>query len=119
MLLEVGKLDGPEFGIVSWWDYIFIILIFTTRAATLFLVFFFHQLSFYNIQQMAKWLDITYDDITSQFRDWFWCIIHKIVVSTLGQYLWFFLVTSLQVIFCGPIVIYSLYKSIYEFGPVQ
>ena len=87
-----------------------------------FLLLFINTFSIYNIQQATHWLNITYDDIISQLQDWSWFIVHQAFYTTmtlsLGQYLWLALITIIQVLFCGPIVIYSFYESVYNYGPV-
>lgn len=62
-------------------------------------------------------LDTTYDSISQQLSTWFFFIIWCFLNCPLGQILRLFASALFYTIFGGPIAIYALFKSVYEFGP--
>ena len=73
---------------------------------------------FYDI---ITWIDQTNDSISSQIEAWIWNVVYTLFMWAMSTRvwgsLWSLLTTTLYVIFIVPIVFYSFYKSVYDFGP--
>jgi hypothetical protein len=109
-MLFLGKLDGPKLRRETIIDCLLLLLpfIFSFQAAISFLLLLrqllpatiFFMASF--IKQAIQWLlYLAYVFLTTKFR----------------QALWFVISTVLCVVFIVPIVFYTFYKSVYDFGP--
>ena len=105
----------------NWWDKVIFPLTFFTRAAILLPGLLYTTLLWI---LTTKWFDCIFDALAHETIGWSMCaigwLLHimEIFFSTLfGRVLWNLLMILFYLLFCGPIALYSFFKSVYNFGP--
>ena len=103
--------------------YLLIPILFSVRAAIFILLLLYKTFKPTNLLRTLTWLDQSYDDLTHQASGWSWIFLCDLLgwfLSTrIGQFLWMLFSMVLSIVFCGPIVFYAFFRSVYNFGPVR
>ena len=118
-----GKLDGPDFRSknVSWLDVLILPFIFFGRAAISFLILLYQFNYTTNIALATRALDILWNSTTNQIMLWFflvfWAILRMQPIQLFLSLLFNLFKIVLYTLFGIPVVLYSFYKGVYNFGP--
>ena len=103
--------------------YLLIPILFSVWAAIFILLLLYKTFKPTHLLRTLTWLDQSYDDLTHQASGWSWIFLCDLLgwfLSTrIGQFLWMLFSMMLSIVFCGPIVFYAFFRSVYNFGPVR
>jgi len=114
---SVGKLDGPDPRVETTLDYIFILIVFSIRAAITSLDYIRIFLTIYNMIHSIMWIERTRDELILQIAQWLIFVIWLFFTSAFGRIVWSIILIPFYTLFGGPIALYAFFKSVYDFGP--
>ena len=126
MLFWVGKLEGPgDRTRINWLEFIylwiFIPFIFLCRAAIIFLLNIRRIMTcvtLNNVWIAARNLDCAIDNLKMQVSEWFWLLFWRVWWWNPVVFTWRMIFYGIfNAIFGVPIIFWTFYKSVYEFGP--
>ena len=106
-----GKLDGPKLRRETIMDCFLLPFIFSIRAAISILLLL--QLIILPAMMLFP------ASLIKQAIQWLLFVVILFLTTKFGRALWLILSTDLCIVFIVPIVFYTFYKSIYDFGPAH
>ena len=122
----VGKLEGPGTGReLNWLDFIYLWIllpfIFLGRAAIRILIStrrITKSVTLNNAWIAARNLDCAIDNLNVQLSEWFWLLFWRFWWWNPIAFIWrMTFYGTFYAIFGVPIIFWTFYKSVYEFGP--
>jgi hypothetical protein len=107
----LGKLDGPKLRRETIMDCFLLPFIFSIQAAI-------------SILLLIQWIILPKmmlltASLFKQAIQWLLFVMNLFLTTKFGQTLWSIISTVLCIVFIVPIVFYTFYKSIYDFGPAH